>query len=325
MLNNINMSQDENYYYYSGYYHDYYSKQEDEPEAGKPAGSSKAGEEESGNQDQILIDFVSAESTERMKLSKNLKRTFGCSLLLLASLFWVAASTFITRIQIRKSPSLFRISRPVLQWRPRLPIHRQRRAQALAAPIHASYAPGSISSMPATPLPPATGGTSTQSAGSASILQKGDMVSVTFSDIPLPGMPEVKQRIPDDGKLSLPLDVNVQAVGKTGFQLEQEIKALYVPKYFVRLTVSVKSDERWYYVGGEVRTANRYVYSGDLTVLRAIDTAGGFSDFADKKKIELRRANGQMHMVSQKEALKDPRKDLPVYPNDQIIVHKRFW
>jgi capsular exopolysaccharide synthesis family protein len=31
VLNNINMSQDESYYYYSGYYHDYYSRNE-EPE-----------------------------------------------------------------------------------------------------------------------------------------------------------------------------------------------------------------------------------------------------------------------------------------------------
>jgi polysaccharide biosynthesis transport protein len=31
VLNNINMSQDESYYYYSGYYHDYYSRNEDEP------------------------------------------------------------------------------------------------------------------------------------------------------------------------------------------------------------------------------------------------------------------------------------------------------
>lgn len=45
VLNNINMSQDENYYYYSGYYHDYYSKNEDAtppaaPETGG-AGSQK--------------------------------------------------------------------------------------------------------------------------------------------------------------------------------------------------------------------------------------------------------------------------------------------
>ena len=39
VLNNINMSQDESYYYYSGYYHDYYSKNEDsEPVAGKADG-----------------------------------------------------------------------------------------------------------------------------------------------------------------------------------------------------------------------------------------------------------------------------------------------
>ena len=28
VLNNINMSQDESYYYYSGYYHDYYKNEE---------------------------------------------------------------------------------------------------------------------------------------------------------------------------------------------------------------------------------------------------------------------------------------------------------
>lgn len=40
VLNNINMSQDESYYYYSGYYHEYYSRNEDqEPDVdGKPSG-----------------------------------------------------------------------------------------------------------------------------------------------------------------------------------------------------------------------------------------------------------------------------------------------
>jgi capsular exopolysaccharide synthesis family protein len=39
VLNNINMSQDESYYYYSGYYHDYYSRNEDsEP---TPAGGEQ--------------------------------------------------------------------------------------------------------------------------------------------------------------------------------------------------------------------------------------------------------------------------------------------
>lgn len=47
ILNNINMSQDEGYYYYSGYYHDYYSKNEatsDTPVADKISGDKKTPE-----------------------------------------------------------------------------------------------------------------------------------------------------------------------------------------------------------------------------------------------------------------------------------------
>jgi Mrp family chromosome partitioning ATPase len=56
VLNNINMAQDENYYYYSGYYYDYYSRSYDEYDSkskdGKSDGKSdakvaaKAGSEE---------------------------------------------------------------------------------------------------------------------------------------------------------------------------------------------------------------------------------------------------------------------------------------
>jgi Mrp family chromosome partitioning ATPase len=40
VLNNINMSQDENYYYYSGYYHEYYSKNNEDAEAEKKSASA---------------------------------------------------------------------------------------------------------------------------------------------------------------------------------------------------------------------------------------------------------------------------------------------
>jgi len=49
VLNNINMSQDESYYYYSGYYHDYYSKNtESDPgkESSRKSGSDKDGDGE---------------------------------------------------------------------------------------------------------------------------------------------------------------------------------------------------------------------------------------------------------------------------------------
>jgi Mrp family chromosome partitioning ATPase len=46
VLNNINMSQDESYYYYSGYYHgNYYSRDEEDSTADKPeAGGEKSSE-----------------------------------------------------------------------------------------------------------------------------------------------------------------------------------------------------------------------------------------------------------------------------------------
>jgi capsular exopolysaccharide synthesis family protein len=43
VLNNINMSQDESYYYYSGYYHDYYSKNEEMSETSPADGQDKKG------------------------------------------------------------------------------------------------------------------------------------------------------------------------------------------------------------------------------------------------------------------------------------------
>jgi succinoglycan biosynthesis transport protein ExoP len=43
VLNNINMSQDESYYYYSGYYHDYYSKNEDQEPAPPAPGEKPKG------------------------------------------------------------------------------------------------------------------------------------------------------------------------------------------------------------------------------------------------------------------------------------------
>jgi capsular exopolysaccharide synthesis family protein len=47
VLNNINMSQDESYYYYSGYYHDYYSKNEELAEAA-PAGKDAVPKDKPG-------------------------------------------------------------------------------------------------------------------------------------------------------------------------------------------------------------------------------------------------------------------------------------
>lgn len=157
------------------------------------------------------------------------------------------------------------------------------------------------------------------------ILQAGDPISVTFADVPPPGIMEHKQRIGEDGEITLHLNVTIKAAGKTPNQVAQEIRDAYVPKYYKYLTATVKPDERFYYVGGEVRMSGSRPYAGTMTVTRAIDTAGGFTDYAKKSAIILTRANGLKFKINYKKAIKDPAYDPPVYPNDRVEVGRRVW
>ncbi|MBK7999628.1 MAG: SLBB domain-containing protein [Verrucomicrobia bacterium] len=174
------------------------------------------------------------------------------------------------------------------------------------------------------PISPATtGGTNGVSADvdQFSRLRVGDLIMISFSDIEKPPQKQ-EVNIPDSGVITLPFNVHVKADGKTTTELEKDIRDAYVPSLFVNLTVSVRADQRFYYVDGEVRTPRAWLYTGETTVLRAVANAGGFTDFANRSKIELRRQNGQRFFVNYKKALKDPKLDLPVYPNDHIIVGK---
>jgi len=160
---------------------------------------------------------------------------------------------------------------------------------------------------------------------SSSKLGVGDLLTISFSDVPpnsgLP--PEQQHRIGDDGLINLPFNVQIQAAGKTPTQLQQEIRKAYVPAYYVNLSVVVKAQDRYVYVDGEVKAPNRQFHIEGLTVLRAISTANGFTDFANKKRIEVRRAiGGKVETVAWYKARKNDKLDLPLYVNDQVYVRR---
>jgi polysaccharide export outer membrane protein len=157
------------------------------------------------------------------------------------------------------------------------------------------------------------------------VLRPQDRVIVSFGDVPVPP-PPIENRIPEDGNIVLPYNLVFKAAGKTPSQLQEEIRQAYVPKFFNRLTVNIKTEDRYFFVGGEVRAPNQRIYSSEMTVLRAIDTAGGFTEYANRKRIELHRADGRKEIINWHNAIKDPVKyDRPIHPNDKITVHKRFW
>ena len=89
-----------------------------------------------------------------------------------------------------------------------------------------------------------------------------------------------------------------------------------------RITITNASDQRVYYVGGQVKQPGRQVYIGETTVTKAIQSAGDFTDFADGRRVKLMRANGEVLEV---DCLKLHSPDPPVYPGDKIDVPQRSW
>lgn len=103
----------------------------------------------------------------------------------------------------------------------------------------------------------------------------------------------------------------------------QHIVVFKNKRLLTRSTTNLRPDGRFYFVGGEVKVPNRQQYTGPATVLRAIETAGGFTDFANKRKVQLRRADGEVQIVDCTKAAQDAKLDLLVDANDQVFIPKK--
>jgi polysaccharide export outer membrane protein len=152
----------------------------------------------------------------------------------------------------------------------------------------------------------------------------GDTVTIDYSGT-VDTIPQHVEPIKEDGTITLSLIGPVRALGKTAGELQNEIHDLYVPRYYVRLTVTVSSPQRVFYIGGEVKQPGRQLYIGETTVTKAIQSAGDFTDFANRKKVKLIRQNGEILTVNCVKALQDPTSDPSVYPGDQIQVPRRIF
>jgi len=149
---------------------------------------------------------------------------------------------------------------------------------------------------------------------------------IIFSDLPNGAPPQpFEVHVKEDGTITLSLNQTFQAVGKRQGDLEKEIRDRYVPAYYKYLTVTIKPQDRFYFVDGEVKGPGRQVYIGPMTVTKAIGSCGDFTDFANRKKVKLTRVDGHTQTVNCKEAINDPRLDLPIYPGDKIHVPRKIF
>lgn len=157
------------------------------------------------------------------------------------------------------------------------------------------------------------------------LIAVGDILTVTFSDLPAAvGVLEPRVQVKEDLTISLPYGVRVVAAGKKFGQLEKEIWTNYVPTTFTQVTISVKPEQRWYSVGGEVKQPGRQLHVGVVRILQAIQGAGDFTDFSNRKKVEIIRADGRHQVIDCIKARRDQRLNVLICPGDAIHVPRRL-
>ena len=83
--------------------------------------------------------------------------------------------------------------------------------------------------------------------------------------------------------------------------------------------MSVSVTERYIYVGGEVQRPGRIVWTPDLTVAKAIQSAGGFTLYAKETAVTLVRDKAA-YPIDVKLAQRNPSQDPRLMPGDSLQV-----
>ena len=128
-----------------------------------------------------------------------------------------------------------------------------------------------------------------------------------------------------DGKITLPLIGDIPASGRTSTEL-RDVITTSLKEYNTNPVVTVIVVETvppTIYVMGEVNNPGPQPLNGEVTVLQALATAGGFKDFAKTKDIRIQRktASGLTTLhFNYKDAVNGQGKIIVLQPGDTIIV-----
>jgi polysaccharide biosynthesis/export protein len=141
--------------------------------------------------------------------------------------------------------------------------------------------------------------------------------------------PEISRTVPvrRDGKISLPLLDDLQAAGLTPTQLGAEIvEKLRATIVHPQVTVIVaQMSSLRIYILGQVTRGGAYPLVPDMTVMQALSIAGGFTAYANVKKIYvMRRENGasRIYPMNYKEVIsgRKTQQNIPLKAGDTIVV-----
>jgi len=160
-------------------------------------------------------------------------------------------------------------------------------------------------------------------------LRVGDPVDLKVGGVPTDEQTQVNNvyTVDANGAVNLPYINKVKAEGLSPSQLSSAIEAAYrANKIFTNPTITIimQPQSRFVNVGGAVRQPMRVSFTEDMTLLTAINAAGGFNDFADQKRVRLLRGkNATLYDV--REFRRDPSKDVALQPGDRVEVPQSFF
>lgn len=155
-------------------------------------------------------------------------------------------------------------------------------------------------------------------------LRQGDPVIIYLRGI-LPRDDEVQDIVDEKGFVTLPFIDDVPAVGKTASELERDIQRTYIDRGIYRtVTVNVILPSQSFFVQGEVRAPQRYPLLTGVTIMQAIAAAGGYTEFADPKRVTLTRG-GVVRTINMREIERDPKRDFMIESGDVIRVPRSIF
>jgi polysaccharide export outer membrane protein len=218
---------------------------------------------------------------------------------------------------------------------PMLPLDKPATATApLATPAPLSAAPASQT--PAAAVPGILNGYVPDNTYK---LRVGDTISFRISEDRTWNPQNAPQSLAvmDSGEVEVPYIGRVGAVGKTCKELAAELKTALEKDYYKQATVLLSLNVATpilgrVYIWGQVHNQGSLdmTVNENLTAGKAILLAGGFSDFANKRKVKVVRtdANGktQTFELDLQQVLEEGKidKDIVLRPNDLIIVPSRL-
>ncbi|NDE84543.1 MAG: hypothetical protein EB056_00685 [Verrucomicrobia bacterium] len=158
------------------------------------------------------------------------------------------------------------------------------------------------------------------------LLRIGDTIIIRLTGVPTADQGIFEVKIDESGKISMPYIGSLSAANATTVQLKKQIEATYIKQEIFtnpNVTVDLK-EQRFVDVTGEVRMPQRVPYTKDLTAMGAVAACGGFTDFANRRKVKLTQG-GVTREFNAKEIQADQGRDIKLTPNDKIQVDRSIF